>query len=247
MINAVDSISTYPQCGVLGNPYNMEYLDYGYGMNNSIFSAPIPMTGGMNNQNFYDYAMNNLQWQQNYNIQQQNGQRNVDLRVNGSVEAVKGAAQILKDKILTNEQDQIDYAYNNFLETVRLAYGNASETELKARAATLYAQMNGGKSIYQDLRENSHGSFTQGAIQAMTFGLYDRNSAEDNISRITGAPVGTTDKLVQNTGRVAGSAAIGAAVGGLAKAFKVPKAGWVGLAAATIAGIMSFATGKVTT
>ncbi len=107
--------------------------------------------------------------------------------------------------------------------------------------------MNGGKSIYQDLRENSHGSFTQGAIQAMTFGLYDRNSAEDNISRITGAPVGTTDKLVQNTGRVAGSAAIGAAVGGLAKAFKVPKAGWVGLAAATIAGIMSFATGKVTT
>lgn len=248
MVNEVSNV-TAPVGGVgFNNPYSVDPLDldYNMGYNSSIFGG-MPMVGGYNNQQYYDNMMNNLHFSQNYNVEMQNGQRNVDLRVNASVEAVKGAAMILKDKILANEQDQIMDAYNNYVETVRLAYGDASEKELKARAATLFAQMNGGKSIYQDLRENSHSSFTQGVIQAMTFGLYDRNSAEDNISKISGAPVGTTEKTVHNLGRVAGSAGIGGIAYGIAKFLGKGKAGLIGLAAAGVAGLISIFTGKVTT
>ncbi len=247
MVNEVSNV-TMPVGGGFNNPYSVDPLDldYNMGYNSSIFGG-MPMVGGYNNQQYYDNMMNNLHFNQNYNVEQQNGQRNVDLRINGSVEAVKGAAMILKDKILANEQDQIMDAYNNYVETVRLAYGDASEKELKARAATLFAQMNGGKSIYQDLRENSHSSFTQGAIQAMTFGLYDRNSAEDNISKISGAPVGTTEKTAHNLGRVAGSAGIGGIAYGIAKFLGKGKAGLIGLATAGVAGLISIFTGKVTT
>ncbi len=247
MVNEVSNV-TMPVGGGFNNPYSVDPLDldYNMGYNSSIFGG-MPMVGGYNNQQYYDNMMNNLHFNQNYKVEQQNGQRNVDLRINGSVEAVKGAAMILKDKILANEQDQIMDAYNNYVETVRLAYGDASEKELKARAATLFAQMNGGKSIYQDLRENSHSSFTQGAIQAMTFGLYDRNSAEDNISKISGAPVGTTEKTAHNLGRVAGSAGIGGIAYGIAKFLGKGKAGLIGLATAGVAGLISIFTGKVTT
>ncbi|MCM1339606.1 MAG: hypothetical protein NC191_08050 [Muribaculaceae bacterium] len=252
MVNEVSNVSMpIGMGGIYSNPYSLDDIDltynnYGYGMNNSIF-CPMPMAGGMNNQQYYDNAMRNLQFNQDYNVAQQNGQRNVDLRINGSVEAVKGTAAILKDKILANEQDQIEEAFNNYVETVRLAYGDASEKELKARAATLYAQMNGGKSIYQDLRENSHGSFTQGAIQSMTFGLFDRNSAEDNISKITGAPVNTGEKVKQNIGRLTGAGLIGSAAYGIVKFLGKGKAGIIGLAAGALAGALSFLTGKATT
>lgn len=250
MVNEVSNV-TMPTSGLgFNNPYAIDPLDLdyniGYGMNSSIFGG-MPMVGGYNNQQYYDNMMNNLRFNQDYTIASQNGQRNVDLRVNASVEAVKGAAMILKDKILANEQDQIEEAYNNYVETVRLAYGDASDKEVRARAATLYAQMNGGKSVYQDLRENSHSSFTQGAIQAMTFGLYDRNSAEDNISKISGAPVGTTEKTLHNAGRIAGAASIGGIAYGIAKFLGKGKAGIIGLAVAGVAGLMSLFTGKVTT
>ena len=250
MVNEVSNV-TMPTTGIgLCNPYEIDSydLDYniGYGMNSSIFGA-MPMVGGYNNQQIYDNMMNNLQFNQNYTIAAQNGQRNIDLRVNASIEAVKGAAMIVKDKVLANEQDQIEEAYNNYVETVRLAYGDASDKEVKARAASLYAQMNGGKSIYQDLRENSHSSFTQGVIQAMSFGTYDRNSAEDNISKISGAPVGTTEKTLHNTGRIVGSAGIGGIAYGITKFLGKGKAGIVGLAAAAVTGLISVFTGKVTT
>ena len=104
-----------------------------------------------------------------------------------------------------------------------------------------------GKTIVQQLREYGHGSMTQGFIQSLTFGAFNRKSAEDNVSMITGAPVGTTEKTKHNAGRLAGAATVGAIAGGIAKACKSGKAKIIGLAAGGIAAAISFITGKVTT
>ena len=169
------------------------------------------------------------------------------MRINASMEAIKNSATVLKDKIMANEQDQIEEAYKRYVNTVGVAYGEGTKEEIMARANTLYAQMNGGRTLVQDLREYSHGSATQGFIQAATFGMYDRRSAEDNISTITGAPVGTGEKTKHNLGRLAGAGTIGGIAYGIAKACKSGKAKIIGLAAAGVSALMSFITGKVST
>ena len=73
-----------------------------------------------------------------------------------------------------------------------------------------------GKSLIQDLRDNGHSSFTQGLLQSLTFSATYRTSAEDNISAITGQPVGTSEKVSQGCGKVLGAGAAGAALGALA-------------------------------
>lgn len=251
MVNGVMPITGYStgamdNIDMISNSYNY----YPSTMNSSIFGGGyMPyygMNGGYNAQEYYDYMRNNQKFYADYNVDQNKLNRNSDLRINGSIEAVKGAAMILKDKVTQNEQDQIMQAYENYEQAVRLAYGDASDTEVRARALTLYAQMNGGKSLYQDLRENANGSATQGFIQSLTFGLYDRHSAEDNISEISHAPVGTGEKVKQNLGRIAGAGAI-AAVGRIVGSFFGPVGKVVGTAAGAVAGLLSFITGKVTT
>lgn len=223
------------------------------GMNGSIFGGygPMPMMGlglGMGaSQDYFKQMKDYQKFYIDYNIDQQKMSRNADVRINGSMEAIKTTFAALKDKITSNEQDQIEEAYNKFVATVGSAYGDASVQEIKARAANLYAQLNGGKSITQDLREYGHSSFAQGLIHGATFGLYDANSAEDNISKITGAPVGTSEKIVQNLGRIGGAGIIGGITYGIAKACKSGKAGVIGLAAAACSAVITFITGKVTT
>lgn len=242
--------STYPVMGIGGSIFD------GYS------SSMMPMMGmGMNNnQSYFNNMRDSQRFYIDYNVDQQKMQRNADLRINGSLEAIKDTAATLKDKVVNNEQDQIQEAFERYITAVRAAYGDASESEIKARALTLYAQMNGGKTLYQDLRDYGHGSFTQGLIQSMMFSTFSRNSAEDNISKISGAPVGTGEKTKQNTGRVVGAAAVGAGTYGIVKALsgkmakaggKISKlggkAGIAGLAVGGIAAALSFLTGKVTT
>lgn len=228
-------------------------FQYNLGMNDSIFGAGYPMAMPMpgctpgSNQNYFDQMKDYQKFYIDYNVDQQRMSRNADLRINGSMEAIQTTFAVLKDKIMTNEQSQIEEAYNNFVAAVGNAYGNASAQELKARAATIYGQLNGGKSIAQDLREYGHGSFTQGLIHGATFGLYNSKSAEDNISKITGAPVGTGEKISQNVGRLGGAGILGGIAYGIGKACKAGKAGIIGLAVAAGAGIISLITGKVTT
>ena len=139
--------------------------------------SPAPMMGvGMgNNQNYFDNMKEYQKFYVDYNIDQQKMNRNADMRINASMEAIKNSATVLKDKIMANEQDQIEEAYKRYVNTVGVAYGEGTKEEIMARANTLYAQMNGGKTLVQDLREYSHGSATQGFIQAATFGI-DRKS-----------------------------------------------------------------------
>lgn len=248
------------------NPYayydfddlDMNYGTYPMGMGGSIFGGYIPMVPGMgyNNQSYFDNMKDYQRFYIDYNVDQQNMQRNADLRINASLEAVKGSAALLKDKVVNNEQDQILEAFEKYVAAVRAAYGNGTASEIKARALSLYAQMNGGKTLYQDLRDYGHGSFTQGVIQSMTFSAYDRKSAEDNISLISGTPVGSGEKTKHNTGRVVGAGVVGgtayaitrALTKGSSKLSKMGgKAGIIGLAVGGLAAALSFITGKVTT
>jgi len=230
--------STYP---MYNSPMGMDGSIFGMGM------MPMMGMGCGNNQSYFDNMRDYQRFYIDYNVDQQRMQRNADLRINASMEAVQSRFATLKDKINANEQGQIQEAYNNFVAAVANAYGAGSEQEIKARAASLYTQLNGGKTIAQDLRESGHSSFTQGLIHGVTFGLVDSRSAEDNISQITGAPVGTGEKAKQNFGRLAGAGVIGGIAGGIAHACKSGKAAVIGLAAGAIAAISSFITGKITT
>ncbi|MBD5403293.1 hypothetical protein HDR58_10935 [bacterium] len=257
------------------NPYDFGYDDLDMdlstrsGLGGSIFDGygMMPMTpgiGGTNNQSYFNNMKDYQKFYVDYNVDQQNMQRNADLRINASVEGIRGAAAILQDKIKQNEQDQIPQALNAYIESVSAAYGPGTPKEIKSRALSLYQEMT-GKSLIQDLRDNSHSSFTQGALQSMTFSLWDRNSAEDNISALTGQPVNSGDKAAQNLGRVVGAVGVGAAAGGitklltkggqattqntngLAKFFKGNKAGKVGVIVGLVAAGLAFITGKVST
>lgn len=236
-----------------------------FGAGGSIFGGDMmmPMTpgfGGYNSSSYFDYMKDCQKFYNDYNIRQQKLQRNADLKINASLEALKGAAVLLKDKVVNNEQDQIPLAFEKYLTAVRAAYGKGTESEIKARALTLYAQMNGGKTLYQDLRDYSHGSFTQGAIQSLTMSTYNRRSAEDNISEISGSPVGTSEKTNHNLGRLFGATTAGlgtfgivkglskgAEAAGVASKFGTKAAAIAGLVVGSVSAILSFVTGKATT
>lgn len=259
--------------GIYSNPYmfdDIDMLDFSSSMNplmtGSIFGtgcigAPMPMLGlGYNQQQYFDYMKQNQQFNIDYNVDQQKMTRNADMRVNASMEGVKGAATALKDKIMKNEQDQIAEAYDKYVKAVGAAYGDGNPQEIQARAKSLYAQMNGGVTLTQDLRQYGHGSFTQGLLQSLTLGTYYKNSAEDNVSYTTNSPVATGEKIKQNFGRITGAGVVGGAAYGTAKGLGTlaskagssgsaltkiaKKAGPIGLCVAAGAALLSFITGS---
>lgn len=257
MTNEINGIYGMPVTGNFQynpNPYAYDDLECDYsmypgvgtmGMGASIFGMPAA-TGMGNNQNYFDNMKDYQKFYIDYNIDQQKMQRNADMRINASMEAIQNSATALRDKIVNNEQDQIEDAYKQYVTAVGIAYGDGTPQEITSRAKTLYEQMT-GKSIVEDIRQYGHGSMTQGFIQSLTFGAYNRTSAEDNVSKITGSPVGTGEKTKHNIGRLAGAGTIGGIAYGIAKGCKSGKAKIIGIAAGAIAAAASFLTGKVTT
>ena len=210
---------------------------------------PMMGCGGMNSSSYFDNMKQYQKYYNDLNIEQQKMQRNADLQLNGSMEAIQTSAAALKDKIVRNEQDQIMKAYQKYVDCVRHAYGDSTEADIGSRAAILYQQMT-GKSLIEDIRENAHGSTMQGFLNAASFGTYYRNSAEDNISQITGQEVAQGEKDSQNAGRVLGGLTVGGTLfAGLKKLsqMKTGKAAWIGLAAGALATGLAFITGKVRT
>ena len=211
------------------------------------FGMPMAGCGGMNNTSYFDSMRQYQKYYNDLNIEQQKMQRNADLQLNGSMEAIQTSAAALKDKIVRNEQDQIMKAYQKYVDCVRHAYGDSTEADIGSRAAMLYQQIT-GKTLIQDIRENAHGSMTQGILNSMSFGTYYRHSAEDNISQITGQEVAQGEKDSQNAGRVLGGVGLGGALaGGLYKLTGKGKYAWIGAGIGAVATLMSFITGKVRT
>ncbi len=210
-------------------------------MNGSIFGSPMMGMGGLGfggmgmpypmmgmGGNYEDYYRNYERYQDfmiNNQVRQQQRMRNADLQLNSPQEGIQKQAKILHEKIMRNEQEQILQAYASFKESVRSLYGDqATDEQIANKASTFYAQLT-GKSIPDDIREHGRDSFTQGFMQTVTLGLADEKSAEENISALTGQPVGRKDKTKKIVGNVAGGALVGGATfltsGMICKALKV--------------------------
>lgn len=243
---------------IFGSPM-METGGLGYG-GVGMGMMPYPMMGGGNvsgsgNATSYEDYYRNYEKYQDFmidnQVHQQQKWRNANLQLNSPQEGIQKQANILHEKILQDEQEQIIEAYNSFKQSVRQMYGdNATDEQIANRASTLYAQAT-GKSITDDIREHGRDSLTQGFIQTVTFGFGDKNTAEENISALTGQPVGRKEKTKKVVGNIAGGAVVGGAVTGLfvpiLKALKVSSKSrtfW-GLVAGAIAGLgTAIATAK---
>ncbi len=212
----------------LSNLYDMDI------MGGSVFNGMMPFMpsfgGGMN----YDYYFNNmknyLNFTSDYNLQMVENQRRNDLRINATDEAIRNAASVLNEKIVANEQQQIQQAYNNYIAAVAAKYPGEDERNIVARAKSNYQQMYNA-SITDEIRKYGHDSFTHGLYKGLTFGIYGKTTPEDNISAITGQPVSRWDKFKEIGGLATGGAALTSGGVLLAKNLgwlkKVPKLGWL--------------------
>lgn len=223
---------------------------FGTGFGGGYPSMPMFSGGGYN---FEDYYKNYEKYQDfmiNNQVRQQQKMRNADLRLNSPQEGIAKQASLLHEKILRNEQQQIQLAYQNFKESVRAMYGDASDEEIANRASTLYAQMH-GCSITDDIRRYGRGSFTQGFLQTVSLGIADKKTAEENVSELTGQPVGRYERGKKIAGNVTGGAVFGGAAaisaGYLLKAFAKGmknKPFIAGLIGGAVGLVTAFATAK---
>lgn len=217
-LNDLTDMDMYSPMGSLSNPYMMNPM---MSMNGSVFGGSMmggypvmpTFTGGTNG-SYEDYYKNYEKYQDfmiDNQVRQQQKMRNADLRLNSPQEGIQKQATILHEKILQNEQQQIQEAYASFKQSVKAMYGdNATDEEISNRAASLYQQLI-GSSLTDDIRKNGRGSFTQGLLQTATFGLADNKTAEENISEMTGQPVSRTEQSKKMAGNVVGGAVVGGA------------------------------------
>lgn len=177
-----------------------------------------PYTGGSSNgdgsvdpyEEYYKQYEKYQDFMIDNSVRMQQKSRNANLRLNAPQEGVQAHAFFLKDKITRNEQGQIKGAYEAFVKSVQALYGDDADKNLvTSRANKLYAEANCGKSIVQDIREHGRDSFTQGAIQSVTFGLFNRKTAEETVSELTGQPVGKEERAKKIAGNILGGAAVG--------------------------------------
>lgn len=205
-----------------------------FGMNGSIFSggfgSPIgnigsigmgmspmmpvmPTFSGGTAGSYEDYYKNYEKYQDfmiNNQVRQQQKMRNADLRLNSPQEGIARQAAILHEKIVQNEQQQIQNAYKEYLQSVKAMYGNGSADEISNRAVTLYKQLTGIE-LTDDIRQHGNSSFKQGLLQTLTLGFADNKTAEENISDMTGQPVGRSEKAKKIAGNLLGGAVFGGA------------------------------------
>lgn len=183
-------------------------------MNGSLFGGigmgypMFPSFTGMNT----DKWMENMDKWQDYSIDRQvryqEKSRNADLRLNSPMEGIQEAAQILNEKIHKDEQQQILNALAHYTASVKNAFPQGTDQDILNRARDLYKKQF-GVDLIDDIRANGKDSFTQGFVQAVTFGLADNKTAEENIADITGQSVGRGDQTKKVLGRAAGGAVVG--------------------------------------
>lgn len=225
---AGESVSAItPYYGGLYNNYaNSVMLDdlCGFGsttgmmsMNDSLFSGmtmpfmPSFTGGGIN----YETYFNNMEKYQDFmydsQIRQADKRREVNYRANAPEMAMDEQLEILHEKIMRNEQQQVIPALKALLQSIAATYGqNASQEDLIAMAKNQYKQKY-QTSLSDDLRKYGNGSLTQGFLQTATLGFADKRTPEENISIIDNQPVGRWE----NTKKLMGNAAGGALVGGI--------------------------------
>ena len=178
-------------------------------------------------------------------LQQTRDNRQFEYKANAPMTLLKKEATTLKVKIEQNEQDQVQQALEAYLASVRNVYdpnGEMSEQDLLAQAEALYSQQFPGRSIQGDLAEHSKGSFMHGLLQSVTFGMYDKTTAAENVAKITGQPVSSQDATLKIAGNATGGAIIGSL--GLGLIGRSIKCGGWGAVLGAIAGTVIGYLGK---
>lgn len=220
-LNDLTDLDLYAPMGSLNNPM-MGPINPMMTMNGSIFGSGMiggyPMTGGYpimgaSNGSYEDYYKNYEKYQDfmiDNQVHQQQKWRNADLRLNAPQEGIQKQAAILHEKIMRNEQQQIQEAYANFKKSVKSMYGGGTDEQISNRASALYKDLV-GVSVTDDIRQYGRGSFTQGFLQTLSLGLADKKTAEENVSELTGQPVGRSENTLKFAGNVAGGAVFGGA------------------------------------
>ncbi|MCI1273643.1 MAG: hypothetical protein LKG27_04315 [Clostridiaceae bacterium] len=163
---------------------------------------------GYNPDAYYKYMDKNQDFMINYSIKQQERMRNADMRVNSPYEAAALNGKLLHEKIMEDEQQQVLGSFAKYCEQVQSMYGGRNKEEVLARAEQMY-QAQYGTTIEDDLKTHGKSSFTQGALQSLSFGLADNRTAAENVSAITGEPIGRADRAEKIAGNILGAAAIG--------------------------------------
>lgn len=209
-LNDLTGMDLYSPLGLYTNPMmSMNGSIFGSGMGMYPMMPPMGMSSG----NYEDYYKNYEKYQDfmiGNQVKQQQKWREADLKLNSPMEGIAKQASYLHEKIMRNEQQQIQEAYKNFKNSVKSLYPNATDEEISNRASTLYKQLT-GVSVTDDIRQYGRGSFTQGFLQTITLGLADKKTAEENISELTGQPVGRSEKAKKIAGNAAGGAVFGGA------------------------------------
>lgn len=167
--------------------------------------------GGMNYEQYYKNMEQYRDFMYDSQLRQAQKSRQVDFRANSPMESIQRQANILHEKIMQNEQQQIIPALNKFIQSIKSAsgYENASNEELIARAETLYSQLY-KTTLTEDIRKYGNGSFKQGLFQSLSLGFADRVTAEENVAKINNAPVSRWESAKKVTGNAVGGALIGA-------------------------------------
>ena len=206
---------------VMTNPgiFSMDSSLFGGGMMGTPY---MPYGGGSGYEQYYKNMEQYQDFMYDSQLRRSQKSRQVDFRANAPMESIQRQAEILHEKIMQNEQQQVIPALNKLLASVNGGFASgtsATQEELIAKADTIYKQMY-NTSITEDLRKFGHGSFEQGLYQSLTLGFADRTTAEENISRINGAPVSRWESAKKITGNATGGALIGA--GSMYALFSLP-------------------------
>lgn len=224
-------------------------------MNGSLFCGGMgypcmPSFCGGNIEDYYRNMERYDDYMLDRQVRMQERMRNADLRLNSPQEGIAKQAELLHDKILRDEQEQIKIAYDSLIESVRQMYPNATKEQIENRAESLYRNVT-QTDLFDDIRKHGRGSFTQGFLQTATFGLADGKTAEENISTLTGLPVGRAENGKKLAGNIAGGAVVGGATTlatiPLLKALKLGaknKTMWGILAGAAVGLMTAFSTSK---
>ena len=199
-----------------------------YGMMNPYMSSDIMMSGMMNP---YGYGMmfnpstqiNYMNQMDQFGIDRQvnlyKGQNNAQYQMSAQTDGISRQVQILSQKAQNNEQNNIQAEYNRLVAAVKDTYGSQmaglsadqQEAQAKAYAERIYAQQTGAM-LTDDLERNGNGSFLAGFKQVVTLGLGNRTTAQENISKITGAKLTTAETSKKYLGYAAGGATLAAGV-----------------------------------
>ena len=184
-------------------------------MNGSVFGGMtmpfMPTFGG--NWNYEGYFDNMTKWQDfmyDSQIHQHQKRREVNFHAKAPELAIEDQAEILHEKIMKDEQEQVIPAMKAYIESVRNICGpDADQEYVLGMAKSIYKQIY-NTSISEDLRKYGNGSLTQGFLQSVTLGFANKTTAEENIATIDGQPVARWKNTKKLIGNAAGGAVVGA-------------------------------------